>query len=181
MTATSHKMAHGTLRISTIYIINIEIYRCILSHRGPVNWAPFCRQNTQVHFIKFRFHWILQWSILIIIQHQFRYWLGIRQETSHYLKQWSPCLLMHRCGIWPQRVNSSPPGQNGCHFTDDIFKCIFMNNNVWISIRISLEFVPKGLINNIPALVQIMAWRGIGYKPLSEPMLTRFTDAYIQH
>ena len=38
---------------------------------------------------------------------------------------------------------------------DNIFKCIFLNENVWISINISLKFVPKGPINNIPALVQI--------------------------
>ena len=37
--------------------------------------------------------------------------------------------------------------------------------------KISLEFVPKGLINNSPALVQIMAWRLLGDKPLSEPMM----------
>ena len=41
------------------------------------------------------------------------------------------------------------------------------------SIEISLKFVPKGLINNIPALVLIMAWRRPGDKPLSEPMLVR--------
>ena len=35
----------------------------------------------------------------------------------------------------------------------------------------SLEFVLKGLINNIPALVQIMAWRSPGDKPWSEPMM----------
>ena len=52
----------------------------------------------------------------------------------------------------------------------DIFKCIFMNENVWISIKISMKFVPKGPINNIPALVQIMAWRRTGDKPLSEIM-----------
>ena len=46
--------------------------------------------------------------------------------------------------------------QNGHHFADNIFKCILLNENVWISIKISLKFVPKGLINNIPALVQIM-------------------------
>ena len=39
--------------------------------------------------------------------------------------------------------------------TDDIFKCIFLNENVWISINISLKFVPKGQINNVPALVQM--------------------------
>ena len=48
-----------------------------------------------------------------------------------------------------------PCGQN---FADDIFKCIFLNENVWISIAISLKFIPKGQINNIPALVHIMAW-----------------------
>ena len=40
-----------------------------------------------------------------------------------------------------------------------------------ISIKISLKFVPNGPINNIPALVQIMAWRRPGDKPLSEPMM----------
>ena len=53
----------------------------------------------------------------------------------------------------------------------DTFKHIFMNENVRISINISLKFVPKGLINNILALVQIMAWRRPGDKPLSEPMI----------
>ena len=42
---------------------------------------------------------------------------------------------------------------NGHHFPDDIIKCIFFNENVFISIKISLKFVPKGQINTIPALV----------------------------
>ena len=61
--------------------------------------------------------------------------------------------------------------QDGRRFADDTFKCIFLNENVRISIKISLKFVPKDPINNIPALVQIMAWRRSGDKPLSEPML----------
>ena len=60
-----------------------------------------------------------------------------------------------------------------CHFADNIFKCIFLNENAWIAINISLKFVPNGPISNIPALVQIMAWRRSGYKPLSEPMMVR--------
>ena len=52
-----------------------------------------------------------------------------------------------------------------------MFKCIFLNENVWIPIEISLKFVPKGSINNNPALFQIMAWRRPGDKPLSEPMM----------
>ena len=66
-------------------------------------------------------------------------------------------------------------------FADNILGCIFLNENVWILLKISLKFVPKGPINNIPALLQIMAWRRPGDKPLSEPMLTRFTGAYMQH
>ena len=55
-------------------------------------------------------------------------------------------------------VNTLRPRQNGRHYADDIFKCIFLNENVQISIKISLKFVPKVPINNIPSLVQIMAF-----------------------
>ena len=51
------------------------------------------------------------------------------------------------------------PRLNDRHIPDGIFKCIFLNENVYISIKISVKFVPMGPINNIPALVQIMAWR----------------------
>ena len=69
------------------------------------------------------------------------------------------------------------PRQNGRHFPDAIFKWIFLNENVWISIKISLKFVPKVPIKNIPALVQIMSWRRSGDKPLSEPMM----DSLLTH
>ena len=72
-----------------------------------------------------------------------------------------------------QSFNSSRPRQNGRLFADDTFKRIFLNENIRISTENSLKFVPKGLINNIPALVLIMAWRRPGDKPLSEPMLVR--------
>ena len=52
-----------------------------------------------------------------------------------------------------------------------MLKCILLNENVWIPIEISLKFVPKGSINNNPALLQIMAWRRLGDKPLSESMM----------
>ena len=77
--------------------------------------------------------------------------------------------------------NSSSPGQNGRHFADDIFKYIFMKGKFCILIRISLNFVPKGQIDNTAALVWVMAWRRTGDKPLSEPMLIQFTDAYMRH
>ena len=77
------------------------------------------------------------------------------------------------------------PGQNGCHFTEDIFTYIFMNEKIlYFYKKKSLTFVSEGLIDNKPALVQIMVWHQIGNKPLSEPVLTRFTDAsdaYMRH
>ena len=61
--------------------------------------------------------------------------------------------------------------QNGHRLADDTFKRIFLIENIRILIKISPKFVPKGPINNNPALVQIMAWRRAGDKPLSEPMM----------
>ena len=47
-----------------------------------------------------------------------------------------------------KEVNSSLPGQNDRHFPDDIFKCIFLIEKFFVSIKISLKFVPKGPIDN---------------------------------
>ena len=56
------------------------------------------------------------------------------QHWSHLL---TPCAL----------INPSPPGQNGHHFAEDIFRCIFVNEKFYILIKISLKFVPKGPCN----------------------------------
>ena len=79
-------------------------------------------------------------------------------------------ILQILCNIF-LAFNTLRPRQNGCLFADDIFKRIFLNENVWISITISLKFVHMVRINNITALVQIMAWRRPGDKPLSELMM----------
>ena len=50
-----------------------------------------------------------------------------------------------------------------------------------ILIQISLKLVPRGPIDNKPSLVQVMVWRRTGDKPLPEPMMVQFTDAYMQH
>ena len=67
-------------------------------------------------------------------------------------------------------VDTMRPWQNGHHFAD-IFKSIV--------IKISLNFVPKWSVNNIPALVQIMAWLQPGNKPLPESMIAKFGDTYM--
>ena len=68
--------------------------------------------------------------------------------------------------------------QNCRHFTDDIFKRIFLNKNARISLKISLKFVPNAWINNIPALAQIMLWRRPGDKPLYDPV-NLLTQIYV--
>ena len=64
---------------------------------------------------------------------------------------------------------------------NDIFKCIFVNTNGRILIQILSKIVPKGPTDYKPALVLVMAWHRTGDKPLPEPMMTQFTDAYIRH
>ena len=67
--------------------------------------------------------------------------------------------------------------QNGCHFPDNIFKSFSWMK---ILIKISLKFVPKGPINTIPSLVQIMAWCRPGDKPFTEPMMVNLlTHKYV--
>ena len=87
--------------------------------------------------------------------------------------------------VRPRWVNSSLPGQNGRLFPDRIFKCTFMNWKFCISIWIRPKFVPKGPIEQITqflvALVLVMVWHRSGDKPLPEPMLTHFIDAYMHH
>ena len=84
-------------------------------------------------------------------------------------KWWKP---IYRISQVTAFINTLRLRQNGRRrFADDTFERIFLNENVRISIKISLKFVPKVTINNIPALVQIMAWRRPGDKPLSKAMM----------
>ena len=103
---------------------------------------------------------------------------GLVYKSGSIWEAW--CLYWLRCLLQPgvTTIHSSRPGQNGRHFADDISRCIFVNEKFYILIKNLLKFVPKGPIDNSPALVEIMAWRQIGSKPLSEPMLTWFTDTY---
>ena len=79
----------------------------------------------------------------------------------------------------PTPDSTHPPAleKMGDIVEDDICKCIFLNENYKIPIRIPLKFVPRSPTDNKAALVPVMTWRRTGDKPLPEPMLTRFTDA----
>ena len=96
---------------------------------------------------------------------------GIQISNTKEQKCGAAMIPLLFVSLAPKPINSLRPRQNGRYNTDDIFKCIFLKENVWIPTEISLKFVSEGPINNIPALVQIMAWRRPGAKPLSEPMM----------
>ena len=68
-------------------------------------------------------------------------------------------------------LNTLRPKQDRRHLADDLFTCIFVNGNCCILIKFSMKYVRQGPIDNNSALVQIMAWRRSGDKPLSEPMM----------
>ena len=77
-------------------------------------------------------------------------------------------------------LNTLMLNHNGRHSIDDIFKLIFLNENVWIIIKISLKFVPNCPINSIPPLVHLIACRCPGDKPLSQSMMVVYWCKY-QH
>ena len=104
----------------------------------------------------------------------YKWWICLCGEISASLHSfccvvWKGLFIQKRCFLF--YLNTLRPRQNGRHSADYTFNRIFVNENVRISIKFSLKCVPKCLINNIPALVQIMAWRRSGDKPLSEPMM----------
>ena len=68
-------------------------------------------------------------------------------------------------------LNTLRPRQNGRHFADTISSAFSWVKMLEFRLRFHWSFVPKVQINNIPAMVQIMAWRRPGDKPLSKPMM----------
>ena len=55
------------------------------------------------------------------------------------------------------RQNTPRPQQDGCQFANHILKCIFLNENVCSLIEMSLKFIPRGSVDNMSALIQVVA------------------------
>ena len=75
---------------------------------------------------------------------------------------------IYQINIFINAFNTLRPRQMAAISETTFFNCIFLNEDIWISINISLRFVSKVRINNVLTLVQIMAWCRPGVKPLSE-------------
>ena len=80
----------------------------------------------------------------MISQYWFRYqaitWTNVDLDPCRHMASLGHNELTH----WDQ-------DKNGRHFPDDIFKSIFLKQNVQFLLKISLKFVPEVWINNIPA------------------------------
>ena len=116
----------------------------------------------------------LEWSFANF--QSYRYVFQVRSKLVGSLSIWEKVDRQTGAGtilsiMTNLSLNTLRPRQNGRYFADDTFNRIFVNENVRISIKFSHKFVPKRPINNIPALVQIMAWRRPGDKPLTEPVM----------
>ena len=61
------------------------------------------------------------------------------------------------------------------NLADDIFECIFLHEND----SIAIQLFPSVLFK--PVLFQVMAWCRTGDKPLAEPIMTQFIEAYMRH
>ena len=108
--------------------------------------------------------WVIIWSYCL---HWYQFEISHLSVHAMIISTFTVKLTSDRVLLF----NSLRPRQNGRNFADDTFNRIFVNENVRISVEISLKFVPKGPINDIPALIQIMAWRRPGDNSLSEPVM----------
>ena len=68
--------------------------------------------------------------------------------TIHSQVHW--CIMVYRCAMWCLPIglimnlfNTLRPRQNKRLFAEDIFRSILLNENVGISIEMSLKFVPR--------------------------------------
>ena len=162
---------------------NVDLYHKFVPLISPGPILDDCYQNSYPKFLPIDIWKLNLWTKLFaelnILMHFFpaRYIVSSLSIPLSLFYSMVYCLCLF-IAIWSTgnnnaciNINTLRPRQNGRLFADDIFMCIILNEKIWISINISLKFVPKGQINNIPVLVQIMAWHRICDKPLSEPMM----------
>ena len=154
-----------------IQVQNERPYWMILTQR-PLQFASMLLQVWRQNFTSWK---LLSIPFLVVcIDNCFQFWVHdayLISAVTVSKSPWDWLQAIHLNYDPTRHVNTLRRRQNGRHFPDDIFKWIFLNENVIILSKISLKFVPRAAINNVPALVQIMVWCRTGDKPLSEQMM----------
>ena len=95
----------------------------------------------------------------------------ICQNTVDVISSWFKKIFVN--------INTLRPTQNDRCFADEVLEYNLLKGHVWISPKISLKFVPKGQMNNIPALVHVMPWHQSGDRPLYEPVMVNYWRIYV--
>ena len=163
----SHHLNQCQPRFMLSYIITRPQSVKILPLCGTVNWTENSSYQitsdvaqTIIHFkyVNLNNQYVYEICVLHITYFLFYIspstkYIKSMNVSNNWLGSYFRQLLSSKA---PQEIvvlNTLEPGQNGHNFPHNIFKCIFFNENVSISITISLKFSPKGPINNIPALL----------------------------
>ena len=133
------------------------LFTIVLNPYTDLRWDIFLQKNNILHLF---WHWIL---------------------TCYMYKHTYWCLINTLSSLLLDRVTHLPLDKMAAILADNIFKHIFLTENIRTVIEISLKFVPRGLIYNTPALVKVMAWRRTGDKPLPEAMMTQFANVCMWH
>ena len=127
---------------------------------SAVNWFSLMGLINQLHSVSFFTVWC---NDFVSLTSNFHFARGFSFHSTFS----NP---LHVAIVSDPPLNTLRPRQNCHHFADYILKFIFTNESMWTSISTSLRLGPKRRMNNIPALVQIMAWHRPVDKPLPEPM-----------
>ena len=111
----------------------------------PVNSTTFDLLHKQQHISFGVFRFIQKYLINNLDQYklvvcQLWFWCLI----VSILPAPSDIALMLNIFMGTKNINSLSPRRNRHHFADDIFKCIFLIENVWILIEVPLKFCSWG-------------------------------------
>ena len=167
------------------YIQQSFLIRIVLCFNQSLRSITYCPSSIIPYIARYQSLSIVQFLFIVVDYFRNIAWFSIfpalqnkwlnekKEDCTTAFENSQQLYLSGSIFIKNYQISALRPRQNSRHFPDDIFKWIFLNENVWISVNISLKFVPRGQINNIPTLVQVMAWRRPGDKPLSEPMMVR--------
>ena len=138
--------------------------------------APDFIQGIEIEAFRFNKQNPLIW-ISPIAKSWYQLFIAVAHKGAQNRWKWGRSHISSNI-FWGDHLNNAfifEAETNGSHFPDNVFKWIFLNEHVWIFIKISLKFCSQGPINNIPTMIQIMAWHRPVAKPLSEPMMVSLT------
>ena len=127
-------------------------------------FAPYKFVFVTICIYLIRYMLLQQFLPLFTVQHRFEYQTFPRCSTNHYMISY----IQITANVSFSVSLTHWGGDEMDAILQTTFKYTLLNENILISIKISMKFIPKGSINNIEALVQIMTWRLPGVKPLSE-------------